>query len=114
MVFDHQQCLVAKWRPVERMQGGRQRRAVLVGGVEEKKVVGAEVAVVRPQPVDGVYICHVALLGEAGCGQILRDDGSTASVAFHKCRRRGTTRQCLDTQRPGAGEEIENARTAYA
>src|SRR5205807_7328691 len=90
------------------------RRTVLVRGVEEKKVVGGEVAVMRPQPVDGVGICHVALLGEAGCGQILRDDGSTGSVAFHKCRRRGSPPQRLYPQCPGAGEEIENSRTAYA
>src|SRR6202158_1921466 len=114
MVLDHEQRLVAQRSSLERLQGGGQRRAVLVRGVEEEKVVGAEVAVARPQPVDGVSICHVALLGEPGCGQILRDDGSTGSVAFHKCRRRGATRQGLDAQRPGAGEEIEDARTAYA
>jgi hypothetical protein len=114
MMLDHQQRLVAERSPVERLQGGRQRRAVLVRGVEEKKVVGAEVAVVRPQPVDGVCVCHVALLGEPGCGQILRDDGSTGSVEFHECRGCRTTRQRFDTQCPGASEEIEDSRTAYA
>src|SRR5205807_2453840 len=113
-VLDDEQCLVAQRGAVQRLERGGQGHALTVGWVNKKKVVGAEVGGGRPQPLHGVGADHVALLGEAGCDQILGHDSSTASVAFHKCCPRGAARECLDAKRAGAGEQIQYTRTAYA
>src|SRR6202022_52349 len=114
MVLDHHQRLAAPRGAVERLESGDQARPVAVGRIEGEKVVAGEVATVRPQPVDGIGACHVALLGEPGCGQNLGDDRSTGSIPLHECRRRRAARERLDAKGPGAREQIEYARTAYA
>ena len=113
-MLDHQERLVAQRGAVQRLERGGQRHALTIGWVNKKKVVGGEVAGGRPQPLKGIGADHVALLGEAGCDQILGHDVSTASVAFHKCCPRGAARECLDAKRTGAGEQIHDTRTAYA
>ncbi len=113
-MLDDEQGLVAQWGAIERQERRGQRRALSVWWVNKKKVVGGEVAAGRPQPLNGVGADHVALLGEAGCDQILGHDVSTASVALHKCCPRGAARESLNAKRASAGEQVQYTRTAYA
>ena len=114
MMLDHDQRLIAQGAPVQRLERQTERAGVPVGWIDQKKVVGDEVARVRPQPVDGIGTGNVALGGEAGCGQILGDDVSTGSIAVHEGGRRGATGERLDAERSGSGEQVQYPRTAYA
>src|SRR5947208_8560231 len=101
-MLDNDQGFLTQGRLVQGLQRAGQGAAVAVRRIQQQKVVGGEVAFARPQPVDGIGTCNVALLGEAGSGRVLSDDVSTGTIAVHESGRRGAARERLAAERSGS------------